>query len=53
MGYNLDQIKVNWRQLPHESKKYWERKGRGGVPKFQKIPTESMSQLKKVLKSGS
>lgn len=53
MGFNLEQIKQTWRHLPHESKMYWERKGRGGTPKFQKIPNESMSQLKKVMKSGS
>jgi len=46
-------IKSLWKQLPHESKKYWEFKGRGGASKLLKNPNESVTQLKKVLKLGS
>jgi hypothetical protein len=52
-GHELVQIQQMWRQLPYESKKYWELKGRGGVIKMRKLPNESISQLKKVMKSGS
>lgn len=30
------EINARWKQLPIESKKYWERKGRGGAPKIKR-----------------
>lgn len=41
-----------WRKLPLESKRFWERKGRGGAPKFVKIPDNTVKKLKSTLKSG-
>ncbi len=38
--------------MPIESKKYWDRRGRGGAPRIKKSTLET-SRLKKILKSGS
>lgn len=49
----LDQINQMWKALPFESKKFWERKGRGGRAAFSKVPILAMRSLKRTLKSGS
>jgi hypothetical protein len=51
-GMTQQQIKPMWKSLPHESKKYWEMRGRGGAPKLRKMPSE-MSELRKMMKGGA
>lgn len=51
-GLSLPEIDARWKNLPIESKKYWERKGRGGAPRIKKSTLET-SRLKRILKSGS
>lgn len=51
-GLSKVQIDARWKQLTIESKKYWERMGRGGGPRIKKSTLET-SRLKKILKSGS
>ena len=52
-GLTREQIKANWVNLPHESKQYWSKIGRGGVATASKTSKEYVVSLKKVMKSGS
>ena len=52
-GWSLDQIKIRWRALPFESKKFWEIKGRGGRQINRKTATQAFIKTKIVLKKGS
>lgn len=43
-------IKRNWKELPHESKVYWEIKGRGGLK--PRVKPGFHVRLRKMFKSG-
>lgn len=50
-GLSLEQIKLFWKLLPFESKKYWEKRGRGGD--LKRLPAGSLRRLRKTMRSGS
>ena len=48
-GYMEEDIKLNWKRLPHEGKTHWNILGRGLKPK---APLSILRRQRRMLKSG-